>query len=135
MGDEVRRWLPDFAAKRHLDLNLLLAEFQVVPLRWCPAETYGWLESWARRRTAGRDEDDWPTVALARTLTLTNDGRRRTILPAAWMRRLPESIWPMVFDPSGGRRRSVAIWSQDKDFGVSGLPVWKTGQVLRALGR
>jgi hypothetical protein len=32
-------------------------------------------------------------------------------------------------------RKGVAIWSQDKDFEVSGLPVWKTGQVLRALGR
>jgi hypothetical protein len=28
----------------------------------------------------------------------------------------------------------VAIWSQDKDLDVSGLTVWKTGQVLRALG-
>jgi hypothetical protein len=48
---------------------------------------------------------------------------------------LPEPIWPLAFahPPRGGK--TVAVWSQDKDFEVSGLPVWKTGQVLRALAR
>jgi hypothetical protein len=97
VGDEVRRWLPELAAKRRLDLNLLLATFQVAPVRWCTARTYAWLEPWACARMAGRDEDDWPTVALARALALTNDGRRPPILPTAWLGRLPERTWSAAF--------------------------------------
>jgi hypothetical protein len=132
VGDEVRRWLPELAAKRRLDLTSLVASFQIAPVRWCASETYGWLERWARGRMAGRDEDDWPTVALARALTLTSDGRRGPMVPRAWVGRLPESTWPIAWPAGAGK--TVAVWSQDKDFEVSGLPVWKTGQVLRALG-
>jgi hypothetical protein len=64
VGNEVTRWLPKLAAKRHLDLNVLLAEMRVLPVQ----------------------------------------------------------------------ARSVAVWSQDKDFEVCGLPRLTTGQVLRALG-
>ena len=84
---------------------------------------------------AGRDEDDWPTVALARALALTNDGQRGPIIPRAWLQHLPEPIRPLGFPSWPGAGKGIAIWSQDKDFEVSGLPVWKTGQVLRALGR
>jgi hypothetical protein len=133
--DEVRRWLPELAAKRRLDLTVLLAALQIAPVRWCPRETYSWLERWARRRMSGRDEEDWPTVALARTLALTRDGQRGPIFPRAWVSRLPEATWPLVFAWAAGGERTIAVWSQDKDFEVSGLPVWKTGQVLRALGR
>lgn len=52
-GEEVRRWLPELAAKRRLDPMVLLAGLQIAPVRWCKAETYGWLEPWARRRMGG----------------------------------------------------------------------------------
>lgn len=130
----MRRWLPELAAKRRLDPTALLAGLQIVPIRWCTVETYGWLEPWARQRMAGRDEEDWPTVALARALALTSDGQRDPIIPRAWIRRLPEPIWPLAFASPPGGGKTVAVWSQDKDFEVSSLPVWKTGQVLRALG-
>jgi hypothetical protein len=52
----------------------------------------------------------------------------------AWVRRLPEPKWPLTFPRPPGGGKTVAIWSQDKDFEVSGLAVWKTGQVLRAFG-
>jgi hypothetical protein len=61
VGEEVRRWLPELAARRRLDPTVLLAGLQIAPVRWCEVETYDWLEPWARRRMAGRDEDDWPT--------------------------------------------------------------------------
>jgi hypothetical protein len=83
---------------------------------------------------SGRDEDDWPTVALAKALALTDDARRVPLLPRRWLRRLPEATWPLAFVRPGSQVE-VAIWSQDKDLEVSGLPVWKIGQVLRALGR
>jgi PIN domain len=67
--DEVRRWLPELAAKRRLEPTVLLAGLQIMPVRWCERDAYGWLELWARGRMAGRDEEDWPTLALARALT------------------------------------------------------------------
>jgi len=133
--EEVRRWLPELAAKRRLDPTVLLAGLQIAPVQWCAAETYGWLERWARERMAGRDEDDWPTVALARALTLTRDGQRVPLLPRAWVSRVPVPIWPLAFARRPGGGKTVAVWSQDRDFELSGLPVRKTGQVLRALGR
>lgn len=133
--EEVSRWLPRLAAKRRLDPDLLLMALQVVPVGWAPRSTYAWLEGWARSRMAGRDEDDWPTVALARALALTIDSRRRPIMPRTWVRHLPEPLWQMAFAPSAVTGMTVAIWSQDKDFEVCGLPVVKTGQVLTALGR
>ena len=57
------------------------------------------------------------------------------MIPRAWVSRVPEPIWPLAFVRRPGGGKTVAVWSQDKDFEVSGLPVWKTGQVLRALGR
>jgi hypothetical protein len=116
-------------------LTVLLAGLQIGPVHWYAAGTYGWLEPWARQRIAARDEEDWPTVALARALALTNDGQPGPIIPRAWIRRLPEPIWPLAFASPPRGSKTVAVWSQDKDFEVSGLAVWKTGQVLRALGR
>ena len=93
-------WLPELARKRTLDLGLLLAVFQSMPIRWMVAASYRRFEKEARRRMAGRDEEDWPTVALALTLTGPHD---------------------------------VAVWSQDKDFSVSGLEVVTTGDLLDRL--
>jgi predicted nucleic acid-binding protein len=44
-----------------------LAVFQSLPVLWIGAESYGRFEGEARRRMAERDEEDWPTVALALT--------------------------------------------------------------------
>lgn len=49
--------------------------------------------------------------------------------------RLPEPIWPLAFATTSEGGKTVAVWSQDRDFEESALPVWKTGQVLRALRR
>lgn len=135
VSGELNRWLPTLAAKRKLDLNLLLAAMQVMPVRWCGVRTYAWLEPWARQVMAGRDEDDWPTVALTKTLALSCDGLRFPVIPLTWAGHLPPWLWGFAFAP-GIRTpaRSVAIWSQDKDFEVAGLPRWTTGQVLRSLG-
>jgi hypothetical protein len=85
---------------------------------------------------AGRDEDDWPTVALATALTLSSDGLRHPIMPRTWAGRLPSRLLRFAFVPGLGRpTRTVAIWSQDRDFEVTDLPRWTTGRVLRALGR
>ena len=62
---EVLAWLPKLAAKRGLDLGLRLALFQLLPIRWADETEDRRQESEARRRMRGRDEDDWPTVALA----------------------------------------------------------------------
>lgn len=72
-ADAVRRelleWLPKLAAKRGLDLGLLLALFQLLPITWADKTEYLRQESEARRRMRQRDEDDWPTVALALALS------------------------------------------------------------------
>jgi predicted nucleic acid-binding protein len=65
--DEVVEWLPELARKRKLDLGLLLAVFQSLPIRWIGDDSYGRFEEEGRRRMAKRDEEDWPTVALALT--------------------------------------------------------------------
>jgi predicted nucleic acid-binding protein len=96
----VLAWLPRLARKRKLSLPLLLATFQSLPIRWVEARVYGRHEDEARRRMAGRDEDDWPTVAL--TLSLAD-----------------------LYD--------IAVWSQDKDFEVSGLDLMTTGDLLDLL--
>ncbi|MDQ6789797.1 MAG: PIN domain-containing protein [Candidatus Dormibacteraeota bacterium] len=67
--DEVVEWLPQLARKRKLDLGLLLAVFQSLPIQWTGGDSYGKFEEDARRRMAVRDEEDWLTVALALTLT------------------------------------------------------------------
>ena len=65
---EVLEWLPKLAAKRSLDLGLLLALFQLLPIVWADEIQYERPERAARRRIRQRDEDDWPIVALALTL-------------------------------------------------------------------
>lgn len=68
-ADAVRRealgWLPKLATKRGLDFGLLLALFQLLPITWADQAQYQPHEKEARRRMRERDEDDWPTVALA----------------------------------------------------------------------
>ena len=65
---EVLEWLPKLAAKRGLDLGLLLALFQLLPITWTDEAHYRPREKEARRRMRKRDEDDWPSVALALAL-------------------------------------------------------------------
>jgi predicted nucleic acid-binding protein len=97
VGDEIAEHLPELASKRRLDLALLLAALQLIPVEWQPAASYESFREEAVRRMAGRDPDDWPTVAVALSL-------------------------------------SVPIWSQDRDFEVSGMRVYTTGDLLDALG-
>ena len=66
--DEVLDWLPRLAAKRGFDLSLLLGVFQLLPIEWVEEDGYRRHEKEARKRMRGRDEDDWPTVALALSL-------------------------------------------------------------------
>ena len=65
---DVLEWLPKLATKRSLDLGLLLALFQLLPILWADETEYRRHEREARRRMRQRDEEDWPTVALALTL-------------------------------------------------------------------
>ena len=71
--DEVVEWLPELARKRKLDLGLLLAVFQSLPIQWIGGDSYGRFEEEGRRRMAKRDEEDWPTVALALTTAERHD--------------------------------------------------------------
>ncbi len=41
-----------------------------MPIEWQPAEVYEPQRAEAERRMAGRDPEDWPTVALALALSL-----------------------------------------------------------------
>jgi predicted nucleic acid-binding protein len=66
--NEILEWLPKLAAKRGLDLGLRLALFQLLPVTWVHESQYTSREA-ARRRMRARDEDDWPTVALALVLS------------------------------------------------------------------
>ncbi len=68
VADEVREWLPKLAAKKHLDSALLMTSFHLLPVSWQGPEVYGRFEAEARRRMSARDEEDWPTVALALAL-------------------------------------------------------------------
>jgi predicted nucleic acid-binding protein len=97
VADEVREWLPKLGAKKHLDSALLITSFHLLPVSWHGIEEYGRFESEARGRMKARDEDDWPTVALALAL-------------------------------------NRPIWTQDKDFSVSGIKTYRTGELLDALG-
>jgi hypothetical protein len=69
----VLEWLPELARKRKLDLGLLLGVFQSLPIQWMVGGSYGRFEEEARRRMAERDEEDWPTMALALTLAGRHD--------------------------------------------------------------
>ena len=67
VAEEVAEHLPALAAKRGLDASLLLAALSVIPIDWQPPESYEPQREEAERRMAGRDPEDWPTVALALT--------------------------------------------------------------------
>jgi predicted nucleic acid-binding protein len=64
-GDEVLEHLPAIARKRGLDLGVLLPALASLPIEWVDPERYQHHEAEARHRLKGRDEDDWPVVALA----------------------------------------------------------------------
>ncbi len=57
--------VPALAEGRGLDPTLLLAALSVMPVDWQPPEAYEPHREEAERRMAGRDPEDWPTVALA----------------------------------------------------------------------
>jgi predicted nucleic acid-binding protein len=97
VADEVGRYIPLFAKRRGLSLQALTAVYRVLPVSWRGPEVYGVFEAEVRKSLAGRDEDDWPTLALALALDLP-------------------------------------IWTQDKDFAVTRIPTYTTGQLLDALG-
>jgi predicted nucleic acid-binding protein len=100
VGAEVLEHLPRLAERRGLALGPLLLTFAALPIDWIEPAEYVAYEEEARRRMSPRDEDDWPTLALALSL-------------------------------AGSRR--AAIWTQDKDFDVSGFATMSTGEVLDAL--
>ena len=62
--------MPALAQRRGLDAALLLAALSVMPVDWQPRELYEPQREEAERRMAGRDPEDWPTVALALTRSL-----------------------------------------------------------------
>jgi predicted nucleic acid-binding protein len=64
-GDEVLEHIPAIARKRRLDLGVLLPVLAALPIKWVDPERYASHEAESRRRLRGRDEDDWPVVALA----------------------------------------------------------------------
>jgi predicted nucleic acid-binding protein len=74
----------------------------LLPIEWVEQHGYRRHEKEAQQRMRRRDEEDWPTVALALSL---------------------------------GESREAAIWTNDKDFAVAGLPRITTAQLLSALQR
>lgn len=68
VGERVLEHLPRLALRRGLNLGLLLAAFAALPLEWIDQANYLAYEPEARRRMRTRDEDDWPSVALALSL-------------------------------------------------------------------
>ena len=70
VAEEIAEHLPELATKRHLDLDLLLAAFQVLPVEWQPLDAYELQQEESLRRIGARDPDDWPTVAIALSLAL-----------------------------------------------------------------
>ena len=57
--------MPALAGRRGLDAALLLAAISVMPVEWQPPAVYESHREEAEGRMAGRDPEDWPTVALA----------------------------------------------------------------------
>ena len=53
------------AQRRHLDSTLLLAALSVIPIQWQDPAAYRHKRRQALQLMAGRDAEDWPTVALA----------------------------------------------------------------------
>jgi len=70
VAEEVAEHLPGLAGRRGLDAGLLLAALSVMPVDWQPPAVYEPEREEAVRRIAGRDPEDWPTVALALTCSL-----------------------------------------------------------------
>jgi predicted nucleic acid-binding protein len=104
VGDEVLEHLPAIARKRHLDLGILLPVLVALPIDWVEAGDYASDEDEARTRMRGRDEDDWPIVALALHLL-----RRQTEV-AIWtqdrdleMSRIPTLTTGEILDQLDGR--------------------------------
>lgn len=62
--------MPALAGRRGLDAALLLAALSVMPVEWQPPAVHEPGREEAERRKAGRDPEDWPTVALALTRSL-----------------------------------------------------------------
>jgi predicted nucleic acid-binding protein len=65
VAEEVAEHVPALAERRGLDAALLLAALSVMPVDWQPPGAYEPCREAAERRMAGRDPEDWPTVALA----------------------------------------------------------------------
>jgi predicted nucleic acid-binding protein len=65
VAEEVAEHVPLLAEGRGLDASLLLAALSVMPVDWQAPEVYEPKRAEAERRMAGRDPEDWPTVALA----------------------------------------------------------------------
>jgi len=65
VAEEVTEHLPALAERRGLDAELLLAALSVMPVDWHAPVAYERDREEAERRMAGRDPEDWPTVALA----------------------------------------------------------------------
>lgn len=65
VAEEVAEHVPALAERRELDAALLLAALSVMPVDWQPPAVYHPHREEAERRMAGRDPEDWPTVALA----------------------------------------------------------------------
>ena len=65
VAEEVAEHLPAFAERRALDAPLLLAALSVMPVEWAAPAVYESYREESERPMAGRDPDDWPTVALA----------------------------------------------------------------------
>ena len=65
VGNEILEHLPAIARKRRLELGIVLPVLAALPIEWFESAGYTDHEAEARRRMTGRDEDDWPLVALA----------------------------------------------------------------------
>jgi predicted nucleic acid-binding protein len=70
VASEIAEHLPKLAAKRGLDVTLLFAALQAMPIDWKLPEDYEDQREQAQQRISHRDPDDWPTVALALKLEL-----------------------------------------------------------------
>jgi predicted nucleic acid-binding protein len=70
VADEIAEHLPELASKRRLDLALLLAALQLMPVEWQPAASYESFREEGVRRMASRDPEEWPTVAVALSLSV-----------------------------------------------------------------
>ena len=70
VAGEIAEHLPKLAAKRRLDVTLLFAALQAMPIDWKLPDDYEDQRDEAQQRISHRDPDDWPTVALALKLEL-----------------------------------------------------------------